>query len=178
MAAYLPVQGRDRGRDHARATLAAAPGILKINRAELAELAGRPLPAAADRVAACRRLRDRHGVRWVLVTAGAEGLEAYDGARLVTAAAPAVPVINSIGSGDAASAGVLAGILATAGGAKPAPLRLEDADLATAARWAAACGSANCRSAVPGAVTRGIVRQLAGRLPSLKVGNRPAGSFL
>ncbi len=49
----------DAYRDHARAALAAAPEILKINRAELAEL-------AADRAAFCRRLRDRHGVQWVL----------------------------------------------------------------------------------------------------------------
>ena len=154
----------DAYRDHARAALAAAPEILKTNRAELAELAGRQLPTAADRVATCRRLRDRHGVRWVLVTAGAEGLEAYDGARLVRAVAPAVPVVNSIGCGDAASAGVLAAMLAMAGGARPAPLRLKDAGLAAAARWAAACGSANCRSAVPGAVTRDLVRQLAAQV--------------
>lgn len=154
----------DAYRGHGRAALAAAPAILKINRAELAELAGRPLPAAADRAAACRRLRDGHGVQWVIVTAGAEGLEAYDGARLVRAAAPAVPVVNSTGSGDAAAAGVLAALVAAAGGAVSAPLRLENTDLAAAARFAAACGSANCQSAVPGLVTRSLVRQLAAQV--------------
>ena len=63
--------------------------------------------------------------------------------------------------------GIAARVVETAadtGGARPAPLRLEDAGLAAAARWAAACGSANCRSAVPGAVTRDLVRQLAAQV--------------
>ena len=161
----------DAYRGHGRAALAAAPAILKVNRAELAELAGTPLPTAAARAAACRRLRDRHGVQWVIVTAGAEGLEAYDGARSVRAAAPAVPVVNSTGSGDAAAAGVLAAMVTAAGGAVTAPLRLEHTDLALAARFAAACGSANCQSVVPGRVTRGLVRQLAAQVTITE--NRP-----
>ena len=50
------------------------------------------------------------------------------------------------------------------GGAVAAPLRLEHTDLAGAARLAAACGSANCRSVVPGLVTRDLVRQLAAQV--------------
>ena len=149
----------DAYRDHGRAALEAAPTVLKINRAELAELAGAPMNTVAARVAAYRNLRDCHGVRWVMVTAAAEGMEAYDGTRLLRATAPAVPVVNSIGSGDAAAAGVIAGIVAAAGDER-APLRLEGVDLATAARLAVACGSANCRSPVPGVVTAGLVRRL------------------
>ena len=150
----------DAYRDHGRAALAAAPAVLKINRAELAELAGAPVDTVAARVAAYRHLRDSHGVEWVMITAGAEGLEAFDGARLVHAAPPAVPVVNSIGSGDAAAAGVIAGVVAAVGGDGTTPLCLENADLAVAARFAVACGSANCRSAVPGVVTGGAFQEL------------------
>ena len=134
----------DAYRDHGRTALEAAPTVLKINRAELAELADAPLNTVAARVAAYRNLRDSHGVCWVMVTAAAEGMEAYDGTRLVRATPPAVPVVNSIGSGDAAAAGVIAGIVAAAGDGRVPP-RLEGVDLAVAARLAVACGSANCR---------------------------------
>ena len=139
---------------HGRAALAAAPEIVKINRAELAELAGTAVDTEAARTAAYRGLCDRYGVRWVIVSAGAEGIEACDGRRLLRAVAPAVPVVNSIGSGDAASAGVAAALLGATGvSTTPAPLRVEEADLAVAVRHAVACGSANCLTAIPGLVT-------------------------
>ncbi|MDE0026967.1 MAG: PfkB family carbohydrate kinase [Spirochaetaceae bacterium] len=159
---------------HGRAALAAAPSIVKINRAELAELAGTAVDAEPARIAACRGLCDRHGVRWVMVSAGAEGIEACDGRRLLRAAAPAVPVVNPIGSGDAAAAGVVAALVGAAGapvagvvagpnsapGPEPAPARIDQADLASAARLAVACGTANCLTATPGAVTPESIRRL------------------
>ena len=150
----------DAYRDHGRTALSAAPDILKINRAELAELADAPVDTAPARIAVYRALRERYGIGWVIVTAGAEGLEACDGARLVRAAAPTVPVMNSIGCGDAAAAGVVAGMVAGAGGGGAAPLRLADADLADAVRTAVACGSANCLSTVPGLVTPRAIQEL------------------
>ena len=149
----------DAYRDHGRVALEAAPTVLKINRAELAELADARMNTVAARVAAYRNLRDSHGVRWVMVTAGAEGMEAYDGTRLLRATPPAVPVVNSIGSGDAAAAGAIAGIVAAAGDGRP-PVHLEGVDLATAARFAVACGSANCRSPLPGVVAGSHFRRL------------------
>ena len=159
---------------HGRAALAAAPSIIKINRAELAELAGTAVDTEAARVAAYRGLCDRYGMRWVIVSAGGEGIEACDGQRLLRAAAPPVPVVNPIGSGDAASAGVAASLIGAAGvpatgavagpktahGAPPAPLRVGQAELAAAVRLAVACGTANCLTATPGAVTREAIRRL------------------
>ena len=159
---------------HGRAALAAAPEIVKINRAELAELTGAAVAGEAARVAAYRGLCDRYGVRWVIVSAGEEGIEACDGKRLLRAAAPTVPVVNSIGSGDAAAAGVAASLVRAAGfpatgtasasrdapGAAPARLRIEHADLAAAARLAVACGTANCLTPTPGSVTREAVMGL------------------
>ena len=159
---------------HGRAALAAAPSIIKVNRAELAELAGTAVDTDAARVAAYRGLCDRYGVRWVIVTAGGEGIEAYDGKRLLRAAAPTVPVVNPIGSGDAAAAGVAAALLEAGGvpatgtvaasraapGAAPARLRIEHADLAAVARLAVACGTANCLTPTPGSVTREAIMGL------------------
>lgn len=157
--------------NHGRAALAAAPSIVKINLAELAELAGAAVDTEPARIAVYRDLCDRYGVRWVIVSAGAEGIEACDGRRLLRAAAPAVPVVNTIGSGDAASAGVAAALIGAAGdsatavaaapntapGAPPAPLRI---DVAAAVRFAVACGTANCLTATPGAVSRESIRRL------------------
>ena len=159
---------------HGRAALAEAPTIVKINRAELSELAGTAVDTEPARVAVYRDLCDRHGVQWVMVSAGAEGIEACDGKRLLRATAPAVPVVNSIGSGDAASAGVAAALMVGAGasapgvvvcantapGAAPAPLRVDQADLGAAVRWAVACGSANCLTATPGSVSREAIQGL------------------
>ena len=144
---------------HGRAALAAAPAIVKINREELAELAGTAVDTEPARNAACRGLCDRYGVRWVIVSAGAEGIEACDGKRLLRAAAPTVPVVNSTGSGDAAAAGVAASLIGAAG-AGSAPPQLDQADLAAAVRCAVACGSANCLTATPGAVTREAILEL------------------
>ena len=159
---------------HARVALAEAPAIVKINRTELAALAGTAVDTEPARIAAYRGLCDRYGVRWVMVSAGAEGIEACDGTRLLRAAAPAVPVVNSIGSGDAASAGVAAALIATTAfpatgvsagpkaalGAEPAALCLDQADLTGAVRYAVACGSANCLTATPGSVTREAILEL------------------
>ena len=159
---------------HGRAALAAAPSIVKINRAELAALAGTAVDAGPARIAVYRDLCDRYGVRWVIVSAGAEGIEACDGRRLLRAAAPAVPVVNSIGSGDAASAGVAAALIGAAGGsttgvasgpntapgAPPPPLRIDQAELAAVVRFAAACGTANCLTPTPGSVTHEAILRL------------------
>ena len=163
---------------HGRAALAAAPSIIKVNRAELAELAGTAVDSEAARTAAYRGLCDRYGVRWVIVSAGGEGIEACDGRRLLRAAAPRVPVVNPIGSGDAATAGVAASLVEAAGvpatgtvavpraapGAAPARLRIEHADLAAAARFAVACGTANCLTATPGAVSREAIWRLRAKV--------------
>ena len=163
---------------HGRAALAAAPAIVKINREELAELAGTAVDTEPARTAAYRELCDRHGVQWVMVSAGVEGMEVCDGTRLLRAVAPAVPVVNSIGSGDAVSAGVAAALIGSAGGAatavnagpaavsgsEPSPLRLDRADLAAAVRCAVACGSANCLTAIPGSVTREAILRLRARV--------------
>lgn len=83
-----------------------APEILKVNARELGSIAGLPTRTAAERVDACRAIAGRFGIRWFIVTMGASGVEAFDGGILMHADPPKVEVVNAIGSGDAAAAGV------------------------------------------------------------------------
>jgi fructose-1-phosphate kinase PfkB-like protein len=103
--------------------LTAAPTIVKVNRAEAEGLLGRPLPTlpAQSRpwrpvqgdslwqVAALTELRQT-GAGWAILTLGEQGaLLAADG-DCWAAWPPAVAVVNPIGSGDAMTAGLLAGV--------------------------------------------------------------------
>lgn len=102
---------------------AAPPVVLKPNRHELEELAGHPLPAIADVVAAAERLRNR-GILHVVVSLGPEGALfcGPEGRRLARLAADPA---STVGAGDAMVAGILAALTED-----PGPDRL--ARLATA----------------------------------------------
>ncbi len=86
-----------------------SPWLIKPNRAELAELAGRPLPGLPAELAACRELTGEE--RHVLLSRGAEGalLTGPDGAWQARVDLPAERVVNTVGCGDALLAGFLAG---------------------------------------------------------------------
>lgn len=92
--------------DSLRLGLAAKPDLIKVNRAEAAEAAGRPLASVDDVLAAADTLRAQSGGQ-VIVTMGAEG------AALVTAegrwhlSPPGVTRVNTIGAGDSLTAGVV-----------------------------------------------------------------------
>jgi 1-phosphofructokinase family hexose kinase len=126
---------------HGRLALEASPEILKINLRELEELCGRPLAEPAERRRAYLDLAERFGLRWIVITLGPAGVEGWDGRRLLRAVPPAVAVRNTIGSGDAVSAGVARGFLRGRG-------------LAGTLRAAAALGTANCLTPIPGQVLR------------------------
>ncbi|MGE7418115.1 1-phosphofructokinase [Methylobacterium tarhaniae] len=87
------------------------PDIVKPNRHELEEWAGRPLPALADVVEAARDL-NRRGIPLVAVSLGAEGAVFVRGAEALHALAPAVDVASTVGAGDALVAGLVAGVFA------------------------------------------------------------------
>jgi tagatose 6-phosphate kinase len=143
----------------ARHALRESPEILKINAHELGELTGAGVATLADRVAACRALRSRHGIRWVLVSRGREGIEAFDGEHLFSATPPDVDVLNAIGSGDAAAAGVgwvlCRRMRDDPGAARPADAALRSAEaLREALLTATAMGTANCLNPINGRVMR------------------------
>jgi 1-phosphofructokinase family hexose kinase len=139
----------------ARIALVQAPAVLKVNEHELGELAGAPTDSLPRRVAACGRIAEEHGVRWFLITRGAEGIEAFDGRTLLWAPAPRVKVVNAIGSGDAVAAG--AGWViheAITGGDHEHSFLSSPEVLREALLTATAMGTANCMNPVNGRVIR------------------------
>lgn len=140
--------------------LAERPEVLKVNAQELALFAGRPAGDTRARTEAYRALHDR-GVRWIVVTLGADGVEAGDGGTVLHAAVPRVAVVNSVGSGDAAAAGVAWSLCEALGNGASADAVFASRDrLADAAARAAAMGTANCLNPVNGRVDASDFRRL------------------
>lgn len=129
------------------AALAAGADLVKPNREELAELAGRPLPGLADVAAAAREIAA--GGVTVLASAGSDGAVLVAGPRSLWAAAPPIRPVNTTGAGDTLLAGYLAGLAAREAGG-PA------GDLAGCLAEAVALGTSACL--VPGTA------ELPGRL--------------
>ena len=127
--------------------LAARPGLVKPNRAELAATVGRALPDEPAVLAAMREVQER-GAQGVVVTAGKEPALAFDGQRFWRISAPGIKALNPIGSGDAFTAALVWRLLA-------------GDDLGEGCRWGSAAGAANALSLLPGEVERADVERLA-----------------
>ncbi|TVR63200.1 MAG: hypothetical protein EA426_00975 [Spirochaetaceae bacterium] len=148
----------DSYRLHGKRALEAGPEIVKINRDELAELTAGPVDTETARVAAYRRLADRFGVLWVVITNGKDGAEAFNGRTLVRVRPPVVSAVNPIGSGDSVTAGMLARILETHGKFSD---RYRDSDLLRSAlAEGVAAGTANCLSEKPGYIDRSALERV------------------
>ena len=93
-----------------RQGVTAAPHIVKVNRAEAEALLGRKLMAREDQVAALDELR-QWGSDWAILTLGEQGALFAAGDRRWSARPPKVEAINPIGSGDAMTAGLVAGLV-------------------------------------------------------------------
>lgn len=128
------------------AALAAQPGLVKPNRAELAATGGRALATEADVATAMRELAER-GAQRVVVTAGRQATLAFDGHTFWRVSVPPVEAVNPIGSGDAFTAGLVSRL--TRGD-----------DLGEACRWGTAAGAANALTWLAGEVTRPDVERL------------------
>lgn len=89
--------------------LEAAPTIAKVNRAEAEGLLQRSIESRADQLDAIRKIQG-YGCEWVILTLGAEGALGCHHHQGWIGRSTAVDVVNPIGSGDAMSAGLLAGI--------------------------------------------------------------------
>jgi 1-phosphofructokinase len=94
-----------------RAAAAAGAALLKPNRAELAEIVGRPLESLRDVIEAARELRS-WGAGSVLASLGADGAVLVDGNGVRTGDAPVARPRSSVGAGDALLAGFLSVIVA------------------------------------------------------------------
>jgi len=110
------------------AALANRPDLIKPNREELAEAAGRPIDTVGDAVSAARSLV-RRGAGTVLASLGADGALLIEGDEAYHAEAHVETPRSAVGAGDATLAGFLAG-----GGHGPAAL-------VSAIAWGAAATS-------------------------------------
>lgn len=97
----------DTGGEPLRRALRSEPHILTPSLAELEKLAGRPLPARADAVAAARSLV-KGETELVAVSLGAEGALFVTAERAVMAASPSVQAGSTVTAGEAMAAGIVA----------------------------------------------------------------------
>jgi 1-phosphofructokinase len=91
-----------------RAAAKAGVGLLKPNRDEMAEVAGRSLDSVADVVEAAQQLRS-WGAGAVLASLGVAGAVLVDGDGVLSGDSPVDRPRSSVGAGDALLAGFLAG---------------------------------------------------------------------
>lgn len=89
------------------ASSTALPHIIKPNRHELEEWAGRALPDRDALLAAAHDL-NQAGIDWVVVSLGAEGALFVQQGNALLASLPAPSVISTVGAGDALVSGLLA----------------------------------------------------------------------
>jgi len=153
---------------HGALALEAAPEILKINQQEVEELAGKKLLDAASRFKVYKAMIEKFGIRWIIITKGAEGAEGCDGSKLVLVSLPEVKVVNPIGSGDAFSAGIIASVLNEVGGGMSGDSMIrnfpEAFSLGRALKWGAAMGTANCLNINPGFVEFTVLEKILTRV--------------
>lgn len=99
------------GRGAALTFAVAHAGIVKLNDAELVQLAGSPrTPVALEELA--RRFARQHGIHRLCVTAGARGAGLLWHGTWFWERARAVNVVDTVGAGDAFLSAFLAGLLA------------------------------------------------------------------
>ena len=88
------------------ASLAARPRLIKPNRAELAEVAGRPLDSISDVIAAAKGVREL-GVELVLVSLGSDGAVLVGPAGVIVGESHVEHPRSTVGAGDCFLAGFL-----------------------------------------------------------------------
>ena len=93
-----------------RRGLEATPTVVKVNRAEAAGLLERELDGPAGEIGALDMLLES-GARWAVLTLEERGALFAAGTRKWSACPPQVAVVNTIGCGDAMTAGLMAGML-------------------------------------------------------------------
>ena len=110
----LKAQGKtvvlDTSGDALRFGLPAKPDLIKPNRAELEEVLNTSLSGHGEIVAAARELIGS-GIKYVVVSMGAEGALFIDRTQAFHAQPPPVAVKSTVGAGDAMVAGTVAGLV-------------------------------------------------------------------
>ncbi|QNK00636.1 1-phosphofructokinase family hexose kinase [Dyella telluris] len=136
----------DASGDVLRQAVDAQPGVIKPNRDEASDLAGRAVRTLSDAADVARALYAR-GIAQPVVTLGAEGAVAFDGRVAWHASVELAHSTNAVGSGDCFLAGL-------------AVARKRGEPLEVALRLGVACGVANAMEEETGYVRRTCVETL------------------
>lgn len=153
----------DTSGDPLQLALPALPDVIKPNREELAEAAGREILTLGDAVDAAELLREK-GAQAVLVSLGADGAILVDSSGITYGEAPVDAPVSAVGAGDA----LLAGFLAAGGFGVGA--------LAEGLAWgAAACRLPGSRMPGPGDLARSAL-VLHERIPRNRSLSRPTAA--
>ncbi len=126
--------------------LPCTPLLVKLNDQELATTCGRSVDTEQTLREAARMLMSR-GAEWFLVTQGVRDAWLLNKTAAWRFTPPAVDVLNAVGSGDATTAGIAAGLL-------------RDQSMPDAVRFGIACGSAAATTLTPGDVDPALVEKL------------------
>jgi len=126
--------------------LAYSPVLAKLNDQELAATCGRLIDTEGALREAARMLI-RRGARWILVTQGEKDAWLLNETLSWRFMPPAVKVLNPVGSGDATTAGIAAGLI-------------RGQSVPDAVQLGIACGSASTTTLTPGDLDVGLVKKL------------------
>lgn len=129
------------------AGIAAAPDLLKVNRAELAEYSARSLDTPAQVADAALAALGGHATAGALITLGAAGAVVVHAESRWLIVPPAILARSPVGSGDSVAAGVLAALA-------------RGEDMVAAARLGVAAGAANAQHLGGARFTRAEVEAL------------------
>lgn len=127
-------------------SLKARPLVAKPNRKELGVALGVSVDSDSSLQSAMIELVER-GAKNSVITLGADGAMAFDGREFSYITAPKVKAINSVGSGDAFTAGLASALV-------------DGQSLPEACRLGAACGAANALTLMAGEVRAEDVKSL------------------
>jgi len=127
-------------------SLKARPLVAKPNRKELGVALGLSVDSDSSLQHAMIELVER-GAKNAVITLGAEGALSFDGREFFHITSPKVTAINSVGSGDAFTAGLAAALV-------------DGQPLPEACRLGAACGAANALTLMAGDVHAEDVQRL------------------
>ncbi len=127
-------------------SLKARPLVAKPNRKELGVALGLTVDSDSSLQHAMIELVER-GAKNAVITLGAEGAICFDAAEFFRITSPKIDAVNSVGSGDAFTAGLAAALV-------------DGQPLPEACRLGAACGAANALTLMAGDVQREDVKRL------------------
>jgi len=139
--------------------LAYSPVLVKLNDRELVATCGGPINTEGALRATAQMLISK-GAQWILVTQGEKDAWLLNQTLAWRLTPPAVEVLNAVGSGDAMTAGIAAGLV-------------RGQSVPDAVQLGIACGSASTTTLTPGDLDADLVKQL---VPEVCVmGSKPGG---